>query len=348
LRFPDTPGGGGRIVRDGGTFRAGPWSGPPPPGGWREALAVFASDDPAAPAMLGAHGREAGMVTFTPRFAPAPSLRLRAVFRPAGGDPVVAWFGGVPEPPRAPSTRVVSVTPSAEVWPENILRLYVSFSAPMRIGVAWDHIRVLDTAGRPMGGMFVEIDQELWDPGGRRLTVLFDPARIKRGLVDHINEGPPLTAGGRATLQIEPFWRDAAGALLAEPFSRTVSIGPPLRQAIDPAAWLITPPASPTSPLTVDFDRPLDAALGLRALCVCKGAAEVPGAVRLEAAETRLAFTPEHPWTPGRYALVADPVLEDIAGNRIGRPFDIDRRAPGGPEAAARGAEIPFEVGFRR
>jgi hypothetical protein len=346
LRFPDTGGGDGRIVRDGGAFRAGPWSGPPPPGGWGDALQVFASDDPGAPAMLGAHGCEAGAVTFTPRFAPAPSLRLRAVFRPQYGEPVTAWFGGVPQPARAPTTRVVSVTPSALVWPENILRLYVSFSAPMRIGAAWDHIRMLDEGGQPMGGMFVEIDQELWDPEGRRLTVLFDPARIKRGLVDHINEGPPLVAGSRATLQIEPYWSDAAGQLLAEPFERTISVRPPLRTPIDPAAWRLTPPAAPDDPLIVEFDRPLDAALAVRALSVWKGGAELPGAARLEAAETRLAFTPDHPWTPGRYALRADPVLEDIAGNRIGRPFDIDRRAPGGQAAAARGAEVGFEVAF--
>ena len=201
-----------RIVRDGAAFRAGPWQGGPPAGGWREALAVFAGDDPAAPPMLGVHARDGDAVVFRPRFAPAPQVRLRAVFRPAQGPPVTAWFGGVPAPERAPSTRVVSLTPSADVWPENLLRLYLSFSAPMRLGVAWPHIRMLDAAGAPMGGMFVEIDQELWDPQGRRLTLLFDPARIKRGLVDNISEGPPLVVGARCTLAIDAAWRDADGA----------------------------------------------------------------------------------------------------------------------------------------
>jgi hypothetical protein len=332
-----TSGGAPRITRSGAAFRAEPWA----PGA---ALQVFASDDPTAPAMLGTCVREGAALVFIPRFSPAASIRLRAVFSRPGQAPLVAWFGGVPDPVRAPSTRVIGVTPSAGIWPENILRLYVSFSAPMRMGVAWDHIRMLDQAGAPMGGMFVEIDQELWDPEGRRLTVLFDPARIKRGLVDHINQGPPLVAGTHATLQIDPFWRDAAGALLAEPFTRTIIVAPPLREPIDPAAWQVTWPASPDAQLVVDFPRPLDAALALRALSVWKGPAELAGAARLEAAETRYVFTPDHAWTPGRYALRAAPVLEDIAGNRIGRPFDIDRKAPGGAEAEARGAEISFEV----
>ena len=225
-------GGEARIVRDGAAFRAGPWRGPPPAGGWSEALAVFASDDPAAPAMLGAYAPDGDDVMFRPRFAPAPQVRLRAVFRPSDGPPVTTWFGGVPSPERAPSTRVVSLTPSIRLWPENLLRLYLTFSAPMRLGEAWPHIRMLDAAGSVMGGMFVEIDQELWDPQGRRLTVLFDPARIKRGLVDNINEGPPLVVGARCALEVGAAWRDAAGARLAEPFRREVTVGPPLRSAL--------------------------------------------------------------------------------------------------------------------
>lgn len=342
MRCPDTP--ATRIVRDGETFRAGPWSGPPPPGGWREALEIFASEDPAAPAMLGAYAFAAGAVAFTPRFAPDPSIRLRAVFRPPGAEPVTAWFGGVPAPPRAPTTRLLAVAPSADVWPENILRLYLEFSAPMRIGEAWRRIRILDEAGGPMGGMFVEIEQELWDPEGRRLTVLFDPGRIKRGLVDHINEGPPLSAGRRCTLQVDAAWRDAAGRPLVEAFAKAVQVAPPRRAALAPEDWRLTPPTSPADVLTVDFPDPLDAALTLRALSVWEGATELPGEARLERNETRFVFAPHRPWTRGRYALRADPVLEDLCGNRIGRPFDIDRHAPGLAEATARPAERPFAV----
>ena len=333
-----------RIVRDGAAFRAEPWAGPAPAGGWREALAVFASEDPAAPAMLGAYRLDGGAVVFTPRFDPSPSVRLRAIFRPDAGAPVTAWFGGVPAPVRAPSTRILSLTPSADVWPENILRLYLTFSAPMRIGEAWRHIRMLDGAGAPMGGMFVEIEQELWDPEGRRLTVLFDPARIKRGLVDHINEGPPLTVGAQCTLEIDAGWRDAEGRALVEGLSKSVAVAPPLRTALEPDAWRLAPPPSPGAPLIVDVPHPLDAALASRALSVWKGVAELPGEARLERHETRFVFTPDSPWTPGRYALRAGPVLEDIAGNRIGRPFDIDRHAPGMAHATARSAVLEFKV----
>ncbi len=325
-------------------FRAGPWSGPPPAGGWAEALGVFASEAPGAPAMLGAYACDAGLISFTPRFVPAPAVRLRAVFRPRDGEAVTAWFGGVAAPPRAPTTRVLSVTPSADAWPENILRLYVTFSQPMRIGVAWEHIRMLDAGGLVMGGMFVEIDQELWDPQGRRFTVLFDPGRIKRGLVDNINEGPPLTIGETVTLEIEPYWRDAVGGLLTGPYAKTVTVAPPLRAALDPAAWRLTPPAGPDAPLILDTPVPLDAALAVRAFTVTQGGGPVPVTAALDHAETRILLTPDQPWQTGPHTLRISSILEDIAGNRIGRPFDIDRQDPAQANAAARDAEVAFKV----
>jgi hypothetical protein len=333
------------VTRAQGAFRAGPWGGATPRGGWAEVLKVYASDDPAAPALLGAYSREGDTVVFTPRFAPASALNLRAVYQPPIGKPVIAQFAGVPEPEHAPTTRVLSVTPSAAVWPENILRLYVTFSAPMRIGEAWTHIRMLDADGRPMGGMFVEVDQELWDPAGERLTVLFDPARIKRGLVDHINEGPPLRTGEPCTLEIDAYWRDAAGGLLVEPFTKTVEIGPPVRVALDPAAWRLTAPATASDPLLLEATQPLDAAIAGRAFTVRRGDAEIACDVEIEADETRLVVRPAQPWEAGGYLLVVDAVLEDICGNRVGRAFDIDRADPAQAMAEAHRAELAFEVG---
>jgi hypothetical protein len=343
LRFPDGSGGAARIAQGGGVFRAGPWSGPPPAGGWRAAFSLFASEAPNAPPVLGTYALEDGEILFRPRFPPSPAIRLRAVFRPPAGAPVTAWFGGVPAPERAPTTRIVSVTPSASVWPENVLRLYVTFSAPMRMGVAWDHIRMLDADGRPMGGMFVQFDQELWDPTGRRLTVLFDPARIKRGLVDNIDEGPPLREGETCRLEIDASWRDAAGGLLAAPLRRTIVVGQPLRAALDPADWRLTPPAGPRERLVIDFPHALDAALALRAFSVTREGSAVQCASELAADDTRLMLTPQKPWRPGRYRVEADPVLEDIAGNRIGRPFEIEATTAG-PRPQARPARLSFDV----
>ncbi|MFO1013882.1 MAG: Ig-like domain-containing protein [Caulobacteraceae bacterium] len=328
-----------RVWRTEAGFAAGPWRGAVP-ARWSQVFEVFASDDAAAPAMLGDHVWDGETITFIPRYPPAPSLTLRAVLRPAEGPQIVEWFSGVPAPPKAPSTRVLEITPSAAVWPENILRFYITFSAPMRIGVAWAHIQLLDAAGVPVPAPFVEIDQELWDPEGRRLTILFDPARIKRGLVDHEAEGLPLVPGRAYTLRISSDWHDAKGAPLITSFDHTFTAEPAWRDGLDERDWTLTV----SERLTIDFPRPLDAALALRAFAVLRDETEVPGAWTLHAGETRLSFQPDQPLAPGTYILEAANILEDIAGNRPGRPFDIDRSDPAQAKAEARDVRLSFEV----
>jgi hypothetical protein len=48
----------------------------------------------------------------------------------------------------------------------------------------------------------------------------------------------------------------------------------------------------------------------------------------VRAHETRWDFTPRQPWVAGTYHLVANKRLEDLAGNSIGRPFEVDAVRP--------------------
>jgi hypothetical protein len=152
-------------------------------------LAVYAAgaDTP----MLGTYSRDGDALVFRPRFPLAAGVAYRAVF--PGGALVV---GATAKP--APNARIEHVYPSANVLPANELKLYIYFSAPMSRGEAWQHIHLMDRdSGKPVPLAFLELDQELWDPGNRRLTVLFDPGRIKRGLVPTNEIGPPIVEGKR-------------------------------------------------------------------------------------------------------------------------------------------------------
>jgi hypothetical protein len=48
------------------------------------------------------------------------------------------------------------------------------------------------------------------------------------------------------------------------------------------------------------------------------------GDITIDDSETRWTFTPEDPWRPGSYELLALDILEDLAGNQIGRAFEVD------------------------
>ncbi len=64
----------------------------------------------------------------------------------------------------------------------------------------------------------------------------------------------------------------------------------------------------------------------------------------MEQGETRWTFTPRAPWRPGEYQLVAAATLEDVAGNRIGRPFEVDAAEARSSERP-RGTVVPFRIG---
>ena len=72
------------------------------------------------------------------------------------------------------------------------------------------------------------------------------------------------------------------------------------------------------------FPEPLDHGLLMRALGVTRDGKEVDGEIAVDQLETRWTFTPREPWRAGSYNLLALDILEDVAGNQIGRAFEVD------------------------
>ncbi|HKD08979.1 MAG TPA: hypothetical protein VKB79_23955 [Bryobacteraceae bacterium] len=325
------------IHLDNGSFRvAGAPFDAEPAAGWSSVFRVYVSSADSQPVM-GSYAVENGDLVFHPRF-PIARVAYRAVFAPPGIGPIAAIFDPPPGP--KPSTRVEQIYPTADVLPANALKLYICFSAPMSRGEAWSHIHLLDSEGRQVKLAFLEIEQELWDPDNRRLTVLFDPGRIKRGLVPALQDGLPIREGQTYTLVVDIGWHDGQGVPLAEGFRKTFRGGPVDRDLPEPRLWRIQPPlGGTTDPLVVDFPKPMDYALVQRMIHV----PGVDGAVTISRNETEWRFTPATPWKPGSWTIVADNALEDVSGNRLNRAFDVDLKtasaAPSSKELV-----IPFTV----
>jgi hypothetical protein len=200
----------------------------------------------------------------------------------------------------------------------------------MNRGEAYQHIRLLDSTGKPVTDPFLELDEELWSTDGRRFTLLFDPGRVKRGLKPNSDLGSPLRQGNTYTLEINRSWRDAQGNPLAASHQFHFRAGPPDRSPPSPQDWVILPPQAGTrDALEVCFTKPLDEALARRLIKVSEQSGRfVEGRITLDLAETRWHFTPESPWKPGAYRLVVSTDLEDPSGNAVGRPFEVDLVGP--------------------
>ncbi len=333
------------IQLQNGAFKVSGWKAPaaPPARGWESLFNVYVGAGN-VPAVVGKYSVEGDSLVFRPQFPLAAGAKYRAVFQPPSGAPVTATFDG---PPRqtVPMTRVERVYPSADVLPSNDLKLYVYFSAPMSRGEVWGHIHLLGADGKKLPGIFLELDKELWDANNQRLTVWFDPGRIKRGLTSNLNLGPSLEDGKRYTLVIDREWKDARGVQLVEGFRKSFRGGPADRTAPDPKQWRVTAPkAGSLEPFVVDFPEPMDY-IGLqKALTISGARATIAGTMATDRQETRWSFTPRQPWQAGNYRLMVDSTLEDLAANRMGLLFDMDVTDKSSENAGPKSASVPFTI----
>ncbi len=288
---------------------------------------------------------------FTPRFPPTPGLRYRVVIdrAPLGDarpDPAIRATAMLRKVPPAKPTEIETLFPTAEVLPENTLRFYLQFTAPMTRGNVYRHIHLLDEKGNAIEAPFLELDEELWSRDGKRLTLLFDPGRVKRGLTPREEDGPILEDGKKYTLIVDKDWEDETGFPLRESLKKLFRVTKPDTAPIEPNLWKVFAPQEANTGLKVTFEKPLDRALAERMLRVCDSEGTVVAVVvTVNPTQTGVEIAPiTKPWRAGKYRLVIDKRLEDVCGNRVGVAFELDPLRPAPVEPEAKFVELPFVV----
>lgn len=252
----------------------------------------------------------------------------------------------VPKPPPGPRVQILNVFPSSNRLPENTLRIYVHFSGQVAHGDVYTRFKLVRDDGKEIKHPFVELDEELWTPDGLRLTLLFDPGRVKRGLAPREEHGPILEEGRSYTLAIDASWPDAEGRPLLSTFKKSFSATAPDDDPVWPNQWkLVTPRAGSDSPFMVRLSKPLDRALLARMLWVTDAnGTEVDGTLTVGGGERVVHFAPKKPWAKGDYKLMVNETLEDVCGNSVGVPFEVDVFKPIPLKPMVKLTERPFTV----
>lgn len=333
---------------------------------WQRILSIHVASGRNAtenPPMLGSYRIVDSAIRFTPRFRFEPGIRYLAVFlsgalaslfedrpridhRRGHTQTKIEKSFAIPKSEVGPTTVVENIYPTRTSVPENLLKFYLHFSAPMRRGDAYRSIRLVDNSGREVDLPFLELDEELWDASGKRFTLFFDPGRIKRGLKPREEVGPALEEGKSYTLAIDRAWKDAAGNPMKHEYRKRLVVGPPDETQPRPEAWKVHSPSSGNlEPLVVEFPEALDHAMLLRVITILDpNGKAVRGQIAIESEETRWIFTPARPWEAGTFQLSIESTLEDLAGNSIARPFEVDVFRPIETRVVSEFVRIPFHV----
>lgn len=296
---------------------------------------VFRGD--AKTPMFGSITRDGETVRFTPSLPLVAGESYRLEFKTLDGR----WHRELWRfDPLKTEVPVVSLAPAPAVLPANALKVYLHFTQPMEQGVFLEPICLHRQDGSVVAGAFRET--ELWSPDGRRLTLWFHPGRQKTGVNLNRDEGPVLLEGERCSLRVAGDWRSTAGVPLGKDVTFDVTAGAADHGCPDPLRWkIMAPKAGSRDFLSVRFDETLDPAMLVSALEVRLGGKRVEGQVKAAADARSWSFTPVQAWQAGGHTIHIDPLLEDLAGNNLQHPFEVDRDQPG---QAARETLLRFEV----
>ena len=100
-----------------------------------------------------------------------------------------------------------------------------------------------------------------------------------------------------------------------------------------------------TSAVALTFPAPLDQALLFREVrIVGPDQKPVAGDIEIDRHETRLSFTPSSVWQARSYHVEIGARLEDVSGNTIGMPFDVDAHNNTARQSAQRQMSLPLII----
>lgn len=224
---------------------------------------------------------------------------------------------------------ILTVYPSQDTVPENLLKIFILFSQPMVEGQSLRYITLLKNNLDTLQGTFLDLQPELWNKESTVLTLWLDPGRIKRDLIPNKELGAPLNAHEHYTLHVSTDWKSKEGKSLTAPYSKTFVTSTRDDESPLPDKWIITVPSSGTKQsLQINLNESLDYSLLLDAIRLADSEGNfITGTITLSQEEKRLHFLPSKNWKAGSYKLRIEGRLEDLAGNNLNRPFDKDLKS---------------------
>ncbi|SHH48942.1 hypothetical protein [Cognatishimia maritima] len=294
------------------------------------AVRVFLEGVATTVPLAGVAQRQTAHILFQPQFPFRANTFYRVEIHPdcptggcrEGWQPQARFAMESPAAQSAP--RVLAIHPPSKVLPSNVLRIHVGYSQPMAQGDVYRHISILDEKGVPLRDPFLNLRRGLWNDTQTRLTILFDPGRLKRGVGPNLTVGTPLEPGRTYTLMVSGDMRAADGTPLGADHEFAFAVESPVYAQLDLEDWDVMPPLDRTDPLLVGTDVSLDQ-VGLEQNVRVLDAIgnEVAGRIETDLGTPGWRFMPDRDWAAGSYRVVIKADLEDVSGNSFRTPFDV-------------------------
>lgn len=299
-------------------------------------------------------------IAFRPLIPFTHGLQYEILFR----NKLLASFS-IPKADPNDAPEVVAIFPSQDTLPENLLKIYIHFSKPMRENQSGKYVTLLKNEHDTIQGAFLNLIPELWNEDRSILTLWLDPGRIKRDLQPNLSLGAPLQNHNQYKIVVSSDWQNQEGVRLSKNFVKQFTTAARDSLSPEPVRWKTNEPKAGTRQfLKVEFGEPLDQGLLSETLVVQKltkaGAStssrdkldeindehrvSIKGKWQIGPEETTAEFTPNNNWESGYYLIRVETRLEDLAGNNINRLFEKDISKKTHDRKPAKYVGVPFEV----
>ena len=222
--------------------------------------------------------------------------------------------------------QIIACYPQQDSLPENVLKIYLHFSQPMKEGLSEKYVLLLKNGKDTLTGVFLNLQPELWNEDRTILTLWLDPGRIKRDLQPNLKLGAPLQINEKYELLVSHNWQSVHGLGLQKDFTKLFIATN--RDSLSPVTdqWKIhLPKPSTKQTLLIELNEPLDHFLLMECLSILdQNDKPVKGIFQVSDKDKTCFFTPAESWVIGSYTLRIHSKLEDLAGNNLNRVFDRD------------------------
>ena len=295
---------------------------------WSSIFSVRVSKD--ARPTLGSYSIQKNQIIFKPRFLPDPNIvylitfsyqRLNEVFGTGLSDIEInkkIQFKSA----NYLATQITEITPRADSLPANLLGVYLHFNGPMGFENPYSYINLYDEQKRLIKDAFVELPEGLWNENRTRLTLLFHPGRVKRGVGPNVKQGSIFEEGKSFTIQVSNQWTDANGNQLTYPFTKSIVAIGAVRAKMSVESWIVNTTCNDSCRILIKPDHLLDLEMAIRYLQLkdsnnqaipIKITSRRDGSIELKSSSI----------LPGKtYHMIIDPQLEDVCGNTFLNSFD--------------------------
>lgn len=273
--------------------------------------------------MLGDFGFDEGYIQFSPIVPFTRGRKYEVLYK----DQVVGTFSISQADVKPP--KLLAIYPTQDTIPENLLKIYLEFSASMVEGHSLSYITLIRNKRDTMKGTFLDLSPELWNTEGTVFTLWLDPGRIKRDLIPNKELGAPLVADANYMLVVSGHWKSKDGFELGSDYIKNFTTTFRDERSPNPDNWdVMAPKAGSIEPLVINLYESLDYSLLNEVMRIFRPDRSIMlGGFYMGEEERTISFKPAQPWIKGAYEIWIEPRLEDLAGNNLNRPFDRDLKA---------------------